>query len=55
MQARQGAAIKYIKLTFLGATQTVTGSKFLLDSGFTKKQPDLAKLFEPKFVAAYKK
>ncbi len=30
-------------------------SKFLFDSGFTKSQPDLAKLFEPKFVNAYKK
>ena len=27
------ARYKYMKLTFLGATQTVTGSKFLLDSG----------------------
>ena len=28
-------------------------SKFLLDSGFTKTQPDLAKLLEPRFVKAY--
>jgi NitT/TauT family transport system substrate-binding protein len=41
----------YTSLGFAG----VEISKFLLDSGFTKSQPDLAKLFEPKFVAAYKK